>query len=472
MNEFLPDLSALQLGLGFADGEFSPSEVCAAVLQRIAAREPELNAFYLVDPEAAGAAAQRSTERWSRGEQLGPLDGVPLTLKENIARRGVPMPSGTALPNPPVPSANAPITDRVLEAGAVVLGSTVMPDWGMLSSGVSSRHGISRSPWNPAWTTGGSSAGAGVAAAAGYGPLHVGTDIGGSIRLPGTWLGLATLKPSAGLVPLDAPYAGRAAGPMTRTVLDAAIFMSVLAQFDHRDYTARPYPVADWLPVALGSGSDGAGVSGLNVAIQLDAGAGTAVDVEVAAAVSAVAEQFAAAGASVRKLDPFINQQLLDSLDNFWRIRAYLDFRALAPEQQGLLLPHIAAWCARGADFDGAEAIACYQAIGALQQATVTATWPFDVVLSPVAPMAAFAAEKPMPNDDPDETMGHIGFTAPYNMSGQPAATVNCGFTSDGRPIGVQIAGRVGDDVAVLRAAAWYEANRPESASPDWAALR
>ncbi len=462
-----PDLSASELASGFASGAFSPSEICTAVIGRIAEREPVINAFYRCDPDAAQQAAAASTRRWASGRPLGPLDGVPVTVKENIARQGIPMPSGTALPNPPVALANAPVTDRILEAGGVLLGSTVMPDWGMLSSGVSSRHGISRSPWNPAWTTGGSSAGAGAAAAAGFGPLHVGTDIGGSVRLPGTWLGLATLKPSAGRVPLDVPYAGRAAGPMARTVRDAGLLMSVIGQFDARDYSTRPYPAADWR--SLGAGEPE--VARLRVAVQLDAGAGAPVDAEVAAAVRAVAERFAEAGADVGPLGPVLDQAMLDGLDNFWRIRAFKDFRALDEAGQALLLPYIARWCAIGARFDGADALACYETIGRVQQATVAATWAYDVVLSPVAPMAAFAAEKPMPNDDPEATMDHIAFTVPYNMSGQPAATVNCGFSSDGRPIGVQIAGRVGDDLGVLKAAAWYEANRPATAVPDWAGL-
>lgn len=462
----LHDLNAAELAASYASAEFSPSDVCAAVLARIEECEPTLNAFYQQDAEGAIFAAAQSTQRWLSGAARGPLDGVPVTIKENIARKGVPMPAGTALPNPPIAVANAPIVDRLVESGAVILGSTTMPDWGMLSSSVSSLHGISRSPWNPDWTTGGSSAGAraAAAAAAGYGPLHLGTDIGGSIRLPGTWLGLATLKPSAGLVPLDAPYLGRAAGPIARNVSDAALLLSVVAQFDARDFTARPYPEMELQNLAFQPIDS-------RVGIHLDAGAGAEVDDEIAAAVLAVAEVFAKAGAKVASLPPFINQQLMDSLDNFWRTRSYRDFAALTVEDQGRVLPYIARWCARGSEFDGATTISHYEAIAAIQQATVAATWPYDLVISPVAPMAAFGAEQPMPNDDPEQTMGHIAFTAPYNMSDQPAATVNCGFTADGRPIGVQIAGRVGADQRVLSAAAWYEANRPESAIPDWAEL-
>ena len=458
-------LSAAELSRAYADRELSPVDVAQSVIDRVTEREPELNALYRFDPEQVRDDARASERRWQHGQQRSELDGVPVTVKENIARAGVPMPSGTALSAPRVPAENAPVTNRILEAGGILVGSTTMPDWGMLSSGVSSLHGITRSAWNPGWTAGGSSAGAGTAAAAGYGPLHVGTDIGGSIRLPGTWQGLATLKPSAGLVPLDAPYLGRAAGPMARTVGDIALFMKFLAQPDLRDFTARPYPAMDFMPDGLAPGS-------LRVAVQTEANAGVRVDPQVLEAVQAVARLFETAGAHVERLEPFINQDLLDRLDRFWRTRSWADYRALPADEQAKILPYIVRWCQVGAEFDGAQTIENYHSIDEIRKVTIAATAPFDVVISPVAPMAAFPAEQPMPVDDPMATMGHIAFTVPYNMSGQPAATVNCGFTDDGRPIGVQLSGRVGEDDLVLKAARWYEANRPAAAAPDWSQLR
>ncbi|PRA04504.1 amidase [Arthrobacter sp. MYb229] len=460
----LHQLSARELGQRYAAKELSPVDVAEAVITRIQEREPVLNAMYQFDPEDIRRQARMSEKRWATGQQRGALDGVPATVKENVARAGIPMPSGTALANPKVPSANAPITDRILEAGSVILGSTTMPDWGMLSSGVSSLHGISRSAWNPAWTTGGSSAGAGSAAAAGYGPLHVGTDIGGSIRLPGGWQGLATLKPSAGLIPLDAPYIGRAAGPMGRTVDDIAAFMSILGQPDIRDYSARPYA-----PMDFENPRDN--VRGLKVGLHTVANAGAEVDPEVLAAVQAVAETFAEAGANVQRLDPFIDQGMLDRLDKFWRTRSWADYRELSEADQAKVLDYIVRWCAGGAGFDGADTIRNFGAIDQMQRATIAATAGFDLVISPVSPMAAFPAEQPMPVVDPDATMSHIAFTVPYNMSGQPAATVNCGFTANGRPIGVQLSARVGADADLLRAARWYEAHRQAQATPNWLAL-
>ncbi|HJX80109.1 amidase [Glutamicibacter sp.] len=460
----LHQLSARELSAAYAAQDLSPVDVAEAVIERIQEREPVLNAMYRFDPQDILEQARLSEKRWATGTARGALDGVPATVKENVARAGIPMPSGTALPNPKVPTCNAPITNRILEAGAVILGSTTMPDWGMLSSGVSSLHGISRNAWNPAWTTGGSSAGAGAAAAAGYGPLHVGTDIGGSIRLPGGWQGLATLKPSAGLIPLDVPYLGRAAGPMGRSVDDIALFMTILAQPDVRDYTARPYPTQDWQSTI-------SSVSGLNVALHTDANAGSTVEPEILAAVHNVAALFADAGANVKTLDPFITQEMLDRLDGFWRTRSWADYRELSAENQAKVLDYIVRWCTIGSTFDSADTIRNFGAIDQMQQATIAATAEFDLVISPVSPMSAFPAEQPMPVVDPLATMSHIAFTVPYNMSGQPAATVNCGFTSDGKPIGVQLSGPVGADAAVLRAARWYENNRPASASPLWNTL-
>ncbi|WP_237565366.1 amidase [Ornithinimicrobium cavernae] len=460
----LAGMTAVELRSAYKAGTLSPVEVHDTLQDVIESREGTLNALWHRDPLASRVAAKSSEQRWREGRPAGPVDGIPITLKENIARAGIPMPSGTAGVEAVIPDRDAPVTARVVESGGVVLGSTVMPDWGMLSSGVSSLHGVTRSPWDPRWTTGGSSSGAGAAAAAGYGPLHVGTDIGGSIRLPGTWLGLATLKPSAGRIPLDAPYLGRCAGPMTRTVADSALLMSVLARPDDRDWTSLPAESIAWEDLGLD-------VRGLRVGLHLDAGCGGAVEEDIQRSVRGVAELFAEAGADVETLDPFMTPDLLDAVDLFWRVRSWNDFSALSSEQQAAVLPYVAAWCAPGADVTGRRVLECYQQVMQMQARAVAATLPFDIVLSPVAPVAAFAAEQPMPYPDNGKGMQHIGFTVPYNMSGQPAATVNCGFTDDGRPIGVQLSGRRFDDLGVLRAAAWYEQHRPAAATPSWPAV-
>src|SRR6185369_11221095 len=230
-------------------------------------------------------AARASEARWLAGTPIGSLDGVPATVKENVATEGVPVPLGTA-GNPLVPAiADAPAAARLRESGAVLFAKTVMPDYGMLTSGVSSLHPTARNPWNLDWNPGGSSSGAAVAAAAGYGPLHVGTDIGGSVRLPAGWTALVGLKPSFGRVPVDPPYHGRVVGPLTRRVRDAAALMAVLSRPDRRDHTSLPPQDIAWTSL------DG-DPRGLRVGLHLDAGCGLPVEAEVGAAVEAAARAF------------------------------------------------------------------------------------------------------------------------------------------------------------------------------------
>ncbi len=194
----LHDLSGVDLIAGFRAKQFSPSEVLEDVLAHIAVWEPHIKALYAFDPEGARATAKASTERWQKGEPIGPLDGVPATIKDNIATKGVPMPLGAATTKLVPAATDAPPAARLREAGAVIFSKTTMPDYGMLSSGLSSFHPLTRNPWDLSKNPGGSSAGAGAAGAAGYGPLHLGTDIGGSVRLPACWCGLVALKPSLG----------------------------------------------------------------------------------------------------------------------------------------------------------------------------------------------------------------------------------------------------------------------------------
>ncbi|MFM6848098.1 MAG: amidase, partial [Terrabacter sp.] len=384
-------LTATELVRAYAVGELSPVDVLHDVAEVIKEREPELNAFWQLDLEGAEATARDSEGRWRRGEPAGPIDGVPVTIKENLGRAGVPMPAGNAGVEPVVPTRSSPVAERIEESGGVVLGSTVMPDWGMLSSGVSSLHGITRSPWDPSLTTGGSSSGAGAAAAGGYGPLHVGTDIGGSIRLPGTWLGLTTLKPSAGRVPLDMPYLGRAAGPMTRSARDAALLLSVISRPDARDWTSLP-------PTDLGAvlPPEPLDVRSLRVGLHLDAGCGLPRNSEVRSAVETAARVFADAGAEVAPLEPFMTPRMLRDLDEFWRVRSLAAFDALTPDARERVLPLIQRWVLAVRDVEGAAVLRDYASIMALQQATVAATAAFDLVLSPVAPVTAFPAEWPM----------------------------------------------------------------------------
>ena len=415
--------------------------------------EPHIRATYLLRPEHALAQARQSEARWQRGEPQGLLDGVPVTIKENIATQGDPTPLGTAAV-PLVPAAaDAPPAARLREAGAVMVAKTTMPDYGMLSSGLSSFHPLSRNPWDVSKGPGGSSAGGGAAAVAGYGPLHIGTDIGGSLRLPASWCGIFSLKPSLGRIPIDPPYTGRAAGPMTRTVQDAALMMQVLSQPDARDSMSLPYQ-----PIAWGEYDQGVQrLRGLRLGLLLDAGCGLPVEAEVRAAVEHAARLFEQAGAQVSLMQPFMTQAMLDGMDHFWRMRSYTDLQALPEAQRAKVLPYIRAWAESAAGMTGPQVFQASQQFHTTRVATVKACSGFDYVLSPVAPMPAFAAELPSPTNDPLRPLEHIGFTVPFNMSEQPAASVNCGYTASGLPIGLQIAGARFDDLGVLQVAHAFE---------------
>ncbi len=450
----LHTFSAEALSAAYRRRTLSPVEVVQAVIDHVERWEPQLNALWLFDPDGALAMARDAEARWQRGAPLSPLDGVPVTLKENIATRGVPMPLGTAATELVPALEDAPPAARLREAGCVLLGKTTMPDYGMLSSGLSSFHKLARNPWDLSKNPGGSSAGAGAAAAAGYGPLHVGTDIGGSIRLPAGWCGVVGLKPSNGRVPIKPPYIGRVAGPLTRTVADAALLMAALARPDWRDTTSLPAQAIDWTALDID-------LRGLRLGLLLDAGWGLPTDAAVRSAVEAAARRFEGAGAVVEPLAPFLSAEMAEGIDRFWRVRSWLDISALPTERQARVLPFIRDWVAPGAQIGAAELFRGFSQIGALRDATVAATQPFDFVLSPTAPVPSFAAEWAMPVNDPARAMHHIGFTLPFNMSEQPACSIDCGHTAQGLPIGLQISGRRHDDLGVLRLARAWEQLRP-----------
>lgn len=454
----LADLSAVELGRLYAAGDTSPTEVTEAVIARIEAWEPKLNATWAFDPEAARAAAAEATSRWQKGEALGPLDGVPVTIKENIATKGCPVPVGTAASDMTPAAADAPAAARLREAGSVILAKTTMPDYGMLSSGLSSFHKLARNPWDLNTNPGGSSAGAGSAAAAGYGPIHLGTDIGGSIRLPASWCGIVGLKGTNGRVPVDPAYLGRVVGPMTRTVADAALAMTALSGADWRDGSALPPADIDWMNL------DGLQIRGLRIGLMLDIGAGMAPNAEVLAAVTEAARRFEAAGAVVEEVPAVLTREMLDGLDDFWRVRAWDDVERLPEATRAKILPYIRAWAESGQTRSALQAVRGLNRIFEMRKAAgrLFNGGGYDFVLSPVAPTVTYPADQASPLDDPERPFEHIGYTVVWNMSEQPAISVNCGYDAKGLPIGLQIVGRRFDDLGVLRMAAAWEGMRDE----------
>ncbi|ATA53446.1 amidase [Variovorax boronicumulans] len=451
----LYELSALQLLERYRDRALSPVEVTQAVLARIERWEPHIHATYGLDAEAALASARASEARWAQGKPQGDLDGVPVTLKENIATRGAPTPIGSAATVLAPAAADAPAAARLREAGAVIVTKTTMPDFGFLGAAPSSFHALTRNPWDLGRNTGGSSSGAGAAAAAGYGPLHLGTDIGGSVRIPASFCGVFGLKPSHGRIPVDPPAAARVIGPMTRTVADAALLMQVVTRPDARDYMSLPPNDFAWQRLERS-------VKGLRIGLWTETMGGWPIDAEVKEAVLAAARLFEQAGAIVEPLADWTTLDMRMGMAHFFTMRCRVDLAAMAPERAKLAAGYIHQAAEFAASLTPEDTFRAFTRMQALRAATVAATQPFDYVLSPVSPVLPFAAEAI--NSGSENLLKDSHFTSVFNQSEQPAASINCGHAKNGLPIGLQIAGRRFDDLGVLQMARFYESVRPAQA--------
>ncbi len=447
------DLSAIDLLSHYRRKTLSPSEVFEALDRRITAWEPSIQALYAYEPQRARDSAAASSTRWAKGEPSGALDGLPVSVKELIATKGVPVPKGSAATSLVPAEADAPPAARLIEDGAIIFAKTACPDLGMLSSGLSSFHALTRNPWDLTQNPGGSSSGAAAAGAAGYGPLHIGTDIGGSVRLPAGWTGLFGFKPSQGRIPVDPYYVGRCAGPMTRTVADAALVMQTLSRPDWRDATSLPPADLPWSSLDLD-------LNGLRIGLMLDAGCGIPPDDEVAEAVLTAAKMFEAKGATLLPVGPVLTRAMLDGLDRFWRARSWGDLLELDEARRELALPYILDWARRGAEIGGVEAIRGFSQTFEMRHACATLFQDVDAVISPTNPIVSYPAEWASPTNDPDRPFEHICFTVPWNMSDQPACSINCGFSNSGMPIGLQIIAPRFDEMRVLGLARAYESWR------------
>lgn len=458
MRELL-DLSIADLSRAYRSRDVSPVEVVRATAERVERANPVLNALWSIRLDEALASAGASEERWRRGRPLGPLDGVPVTIKDSIHKLGWPWMHGTAANRDRLPSSfDAPPAARLDEAGVVMLAKTTMPDFGLLASGVSSAFGIVRNPWRTDASPGGSSAGAGASLAAGIGFASVGSDIAGSVRLPASQCGLVALKPTQGRIPHLAPSVMRSAGPMARYVADAAALLTVLAGPDPRDTMALP-PESTPFEATL----DGE-VRGLRVGLLRDIGFGPAVEPAVAAAVRAAAEALAAAGAEVRELPAPFDLDAYAPIDAVLQARGRAEWQSFAPADRELVLPAVAAWCEPAEGMTAVDLQARLAEIDANNQRFLAAQAGLDLVLLPTLPMAGFAAILPGPVED--IPLGHTGYTALFNQTAQPAATVGWGLDPTGLPIGVQIAGPRFSDRLVLQVAAFLEQARPWT--PRW----
>ena len=455
-------LTAEQLLAGYARRSFSPIEALEAVQGRIERLNPALNAFAVLDTDRAQRAAGESAARWSAGRPCGRLDGVPVTVKDLVDLAGLPTRRGSKVtPAEPVPD-DAPLVLGLKAEGAVIIGKTTTTEFGWKSPGDCPLHGITRNPWNPAFTTGGSSSGAGAAGAAGFGPLHVGTDAGGSIRIPAAWCGLVGVKPSFGRVPqwpIGAFGPVAVAGPMARTVRDAALMLTALARSDARDPFCLPDDGRDWR-----DGID-AGVAGLRVALLRRPGFDAPTEPDGAAAVAQAAAALTDAGASVEEADP----GLPDSRAVFGRVWGVALARLVAavPEEHrglldaGLLDVARAEGGMLATDYLAAEAlrVQCAYRMARLHQR-------YDVVLCPTVPGPPPAADAP--TLDPMNALwaAWAPWTALFNLTRQPAVSVPIGRDAMGLPRSVQVAAALYRDDLALRAARVIEQVAPLSVAP------
>jgi aspartyl-tRNA(Asn)/glutamyl-tRNA(Gln) amidotransferase subunit A len=451
-------LSATELLALYRAKKLSPVEATRAVLARIGKRNPALNAFCLVDEEAALKAARQSEARWRKGAPRGLLDGVPASIKDLLLTRGWPTLRGSKTVDPRGPwNDDAPVVARLREHGAVLLGKTTTPEFGWKGVTDSPLTGITRNPWNPKMTPGGSSGGSAAAVAAGMGPLTVGTDGGGSIRIPCAFTGLVGLKPSFGRVPawpLSPMGTVAHVGPMTRTVTDAALLMNVLSLPDLRDWHALPCDGRDYR-VGLDDG-----VRGLRIAYSPDLGYAP-VEPEVAAIVKAAAGRFAELGAFVEARDPgFDNCGPLFAAH--WFPGAAYVVRNTPPARRKLMDKGLLETAAMGEKYTTADYLAAMQQRGALGLHMNRFHEKFDLLVTPTLPLGAFEAGREVANLLKEKRWTDWSpFSYPFNLTQQPAATVPCGLTRKGLPVGLHIVGPRYADALVLRAARAFESTQP-----------
>jgi aspartyl-tRNA(Asn)/glutamyl-tRNA(Gln) amidotransferase subunit A len=450
-------LSATELVELYRMHAASPVEVARAVLGRIEKLNPELNAFCLISETVLQEAAA-SEARWLRGEPRGLLDGVPVSIKDLLLTRNWPTLRGSKTADPKGPwNDDAPCVARLREHGALLLGKTTTPEFGWKGVTDSPLTGITRNPWNKAKTPGGSSGGAAAALASGMGPLAVGTDGGGSIRIPCAFTGLFGLKPSFGRVPAWplSPFGTVAhVGPMTRSVSDAALMLNVLALPDARDWHSLACDARDYRTHL----DDG--VRDLRIAFSPDLGYAR-VDPEVASLVAKAVRVFEDLGAKVEQKNPgFDNAEPM--FRTHWFSGAAFLLKDMNKEKRRLVDPGLVEVAEQGARITTTEVLDAQMKRGALGTLMNLFHREYDLLVTPALSVPAFDAGMNFPKTSKNENWTDwTPFTYPFNLTQQPAASIPCGLTRDGLPVGLQIVGPKYADALVLRAARAFETARP-----------
>lgn len=470
MNSEKPtDLSlctAHQLLALYRTGEASPVETTRALLTRIARVNPHINAFTLVDEDVALRCAQSSEAKWlahrqsgGHGQEVGALEGVPVSIKDLILTKGWPTLRGSRTIDPhQVWDVDAPVTARLKESGAVLFAKTTTPEFGCKGETNSPATGFTRNPWHLEKTPGGSSGGTAAAVASGLGPLGVGTDGAGSVRIPAAFCGNFGLKPSFGRVPAYplSPFGSVAhLGPHTMSVQDAALMMNVMKQADARDWTSLPTDNADYL-----NGLND-GIRGLRIAYSPTLGYARHVHPEVAAAVDNAVKVLEQLGAHVEQVDPGIEDPL-EITTGLWFLGALTVWKSLSPAQQEVTDPDFRAQALLGEKFSALDIQQLNLRRGALGSHMRQFMQAYDLLVTPAVAVPAFDIRSPgQQSMTPEAMLGWTPFSYPFNLTQQPASTIPCGLTQEGLPIGLQLVGRMFDDALVLRASRAYESVCP-----------
>ena len=458
---FMP---ATVLAASIRQKKVSPVEVIDAVYARLHKINQKINAFATVTEEQARLTAKEAESAVMRGDRLGALHGVPVSIKDVFLTRGVRTMFGSRIRENYVPEEDAPAVAKLLAAGAILIGKTTTPEFAFKGVTDSPLTGITRNPWDLKKTSGGSSGGAAAAVAAGLGPIAIGSDGGGSIRAPASFSGIFGLKPSFGRVAYypSPPLPLVHAGPMSRTVRDAALMLDVIAGPDERDLYSLPADATDYLPACEG------GVRDLRVSWSSAFGY-VKVDPQIAAVTQSAAKVFESSlGCRIEAADPGFEDQW-KPFSKLWVMSFGLRYRGFLPEWESRMDPDLVKLI-RGIERlgppDYAEALALRSVVW---DATRKFFDRFDLLLTPTLPVSAWEAGRPNPDAMPILAGSLVPFSDwspfsyPWNVTGQPAATVPCGFTREGLPVGLQIVGRRFADATVLRAAAAFEEVRPWS---------
>lgn len=458
MTEDLPFLTIRDLGRRYAAGELSPVEVTKSILRRIESIDGQINSYTSVTASLAMEAAQRSEQRWRKGAPLGPLDGVPVSVKDTLMVRGVPHRRGSRATSAEPAAASAPAVERVLEQGAVLLGITTTPEFGAGPITISPLTGITRNPWNTAMNSGGSSGGAAASIAAGLGYAALATDAGGSIRIPSGFCGVVGMKPTGGRVPAwPANVAGNLSSPgaITRSVADAALMLGILAKPDGRDVECAPPPPQDWLDLSADT------ARGLRVAVSTDLGYARRVDPQIVAAVRRAGETMAGLGAEVSEAHPEIGDPI-QTFNTLFRAGFGYALRGFAPDQMALVGEVLRDVAAKGQEVSLHAYLEAQDARRALAGAFARFFERFDLLLTPMVSVTAFAADRWVPEgfEDCEDPRAWTPFGYPVNLIQSPAITLPCAMSGNGLPIGLQIIGPRFAEARVLALAAAYEAAR------------